>query len=130
MLTTGSPAVAIARAHVEAWSNHDFDTARGRLTTDVKVTATTTNAAVPKTDLAGIDAYMQGLIAFAQGVLPGSARVIASVGDERTALLMLTVQTAGGPDGAQITLPGAWLYLLDENGKIKVEQVVFYVVPN
>jgi hypothetical protein len=72
----------------------------------------------------------RGLIAFAQGVLPGSARVIASVGDERTALLMLTVQTAGGPDGAQITLPGAWLYLLDENGKIKVEQVVFYVVPN
>ena len=24
-----SPAVAIARAHVEAWGNHDFETARG-----------------------------------------------------------------------------------------------------
>lgn len=130
MLKTESPALAIARAHVEAWSNHDFDTARGGLTTDVQVTALTTNAAVPKTDLAGIDAYMQGLIAFGQGVVPGSARVIASVGDERNALLMLTVQTAGGPNGAQMTLPGARLYLLDENGKIKVEQVVFYVVPN
>ena len=130
MLKTESPAVAIARAHVEAWSNHDFDTARGGFTSDVKVTATTTNAAVPKTDLAGIDAYMQGLIAFAQGVVPGSARVIASVGDERNALLMLTMQTAGGPDAAQMTLPGARLYLLDENGKIKLEQVVFYVVPN
>lgn len=129
MLKTESPAVAIARAHVEAWSNHDFDRARDGLTTDVKVTATTTNAAVPKTDLAGIDAYMQGLIAFAQGVVPGSSRVIASLGDERNALLMLTVQTAGA-DGSQMTLPGARLYLLDENGKIEVEQVVFYVVPN
>lgn len=129
MLKTESPAVAIARAHVEAWSNHDFDTARDALTPDVKVTATTTNAALPKTDLTGIDAYMQGLIAFAQGVVPGSARVIASLGDERNALLMLTVQTAG-PDGSQMTLPGARLYLLDENGKIKVEQVVFYLVPN
>lgn len=129
MLKTESPAVAIARAHVEAWSNHDFDTARDALTPDVKVTATTTNAALPKTDLTGIDAYMQGLIAFAQGVVPGSAHVIASVGDEWNALLMLTVQTAG-PDGSQMTLPGARLYLLDENGKIKVEQVVFYLVPN
>lgn len=129
MLKTESPAVAIARAHVEAWSNHDFDTARDGLTTDVTVTATTTNAAVPKTDLAGIEAYMQGLIAFAQGVVPGSARVIASLGDERNALLMLTVQIAG-PDGSQMTLSGARLYLLDENRKIKVEQVVFYVVPN
>ena len=33
-----SPAVAIARAHVEAWSNHDFDTARSMLAPDVKVT--------------------------------------------------------------------------------------------
>jgi hypothetical protein len=40
-----SPAVAIARAHVDAWSNHDFDTARSSLAADVKVTATTTNPA-------------------------------------------------------------------------------------
>lgn len=26
-----SPAIAIARAHVEAWSNHDFDAARNGL---------------------------------------------------------------------------------------------------
>ena len=37
-----SPAAAIARAHVEAWTNHDFDTARGGLAPDVRVTATTT----------------------------------------------------------------------------------------
>jgi hypothetical protein len=26
-----APAVAIARAHIEAWSNHDFETARRSL---------------------------------------------------------------------------------------------------
>ena len=35
-------AVTIARAHVEAWSNHDFDTARKGLAPDVHVTASTT----------------------------------------------------------------------------------------
>src|SRR5690349_10073299 len=37
-----SPAVAIARAHVEAQSNHDFDAARRGLAPDVQVTSTTT----------------------------------------------------------------------------------------
>jgi hypothetical protein len=124
-----SPAVAIARAHVEAWSNHDFDAARSSLAADVTVTSTTTNPAIPDVKLTGIDDYMGGLIAFAQGVVPGSQRVIASVGDERNALLLLTVQMAGGPSGAPMTLPGARLYLLDENGKIKVEHVIFYAVP-
>ena len=119
-----SPAVAIARAHVEAWSNHDFDTARKGLAPDVKVTAMTTLPIMPATDLTGADAYMIGLTQFAQGVVPGSLRVIASVGDERNALLMLTVE-ADLPVG-RMTLPGARLYLLDETGKIKVEQVIFY----
>jgi hypothetical protein len=50
--------------------------------------------------------------------------VIASVGDERNALLMLTVD-ADLP-GGRATLPAARLYLLDENNKIKAEQVIFY----
>jgi hypothetical protein len=124
-----SPAVAIARAHVEAWSNHDFDTARSSLAADVTVTSTTTNPAIPDVNLAGIDDYMRGLMAFAQGVVPGSQQVIGSVGDDRNALLLLTVQVAGGPDGAQMTLPGARLYLLGEDGKIKVEHVIFYAAP-
>jgi hypothetical protein len=33
---------------------------------------------------------MNGLIEFAQALVPGSARVIASVGNEQNALLMLT----------------------------------------
>ena len=119
-----SPAVAIARAHVEAWSNHDFDTARNGLAADVKVTATTTLPIMPATDLTGVDNSMLGLTQFAQGVVPGSLQVIASVGDERNALLMLTVEADLG--GRRATLPTARLYLLDDNGKIKNEQVVFY----
>ena len=121
---TEAPAVAVARAHVEAWSNHDFDAARSSLAADVKVTATSTLPIMPATDLSGADDYMVGLTQFAQAVVPGSLRVIASVGDERNALLMLTVE-ADLPVG-RMTLPGARLYLLDETGKIKVEQVIFY----
>jgi hypothetical protein len=119
-----SPAVAIARAHVEAWSNHDFDAARGSLADDIKVTSTTTLPTMPATDLSGADDYMAGLKQFAQAVVPGSVRVIASVGDERNALLMLTVEA--DLSVGRMTLPGARLYLLDEAGKIKAEQVIFY----
>jgi hypothetical protein len=118
------PAVAIARAHVEAWSNHDFDTARNGLAPDVRVTAMPTQPMPPATDLTGTDDYMIGLTQFAQAVVPGSLRIFASTGDERNALLMLTVEADFGAGKA--TLPGARLYLLDENNKIKTEHVIFY----
>jgi hypothetical protein len=120
-----SPAVAVARAHVEAWSNHDFGTARSSLADDVKVTVTTTDPALPDTNLGGVDDYMGALIAFAQPVVPGSLREIASVGDERNALLMLSVETDLG--GGKTTLPAARLYRLDEADKIQAEQMVFLV---
>jgi hypothetical protein len=44
-----SPAVAIARAHVEAWGRHDFDTARTMLAPDVRVRVTTTAPYPPDT---------------------------------------------------------------------------------
>ncbi len=119
-----SPAVAIARAHVEAWSKHDYDTARHGLAPDVRVTATTTQPMPPATDLTGADNYMVGLTQFAQAVVPGSLRILASTGDGRNALLMLTVQADFG--GGKVTLPGARLYLFDDNNKIKTEQVIFY----
>ena len=122
-----SPAVAIARAHVEAWSNHDFDTARSMLADDVKVTATSSNPALPQTDLTGAGNYMEGLIAYAQPIVPGSVRILASAGDERSALLTLTTTMAGGPFGAGATAPCARLYRLDDDNKIKTEHVIFYV---
>src|SRR5919204_6116108 len=117
-----SAAVAIARAHVQAWSNHNFDTARNGLAPDVRVTATTTQPVPPATDLTGADDYMVGLTQFAQAVVPGSLRVLASVGDERNALLLLTVEADFGAGKA--TVPGARLYLLDDNSKIKTEHVI------
>lgn len=126
-VTTDSPAVAVARAHVEAWSNHDYDTARGSLAADVTVASTTTMPAMAPVHLNGADAYMEGLIYFAQTVVPGSARVIAASGDERNALVMLTVEADFG--GGPMILPGARLYLLDADNKIKSEQVIFFASP-
>ena len=125
-----SPAVAIARAHVEAWSSHDFDTARSMLAHDVKVTATPADPALPQTDLTGAGNYMAGLIAYAQPIVPGSVRILASTGDERNALLTLTMTMAGGPFETGATAPCARLYVLDDNDKIKIEHVIFYVAPS
>jgi hypothetical protein len=119
-----SPAVAVALAHVQAWSNHDFDSARRGLAPDVTVRATTTQPIMPDVNLTGIDDYMRGLIQFAEGVVPGTAQVVATRGDKRNALIMLTVETDLG--SGKVTLPAARLYRLDENNKIKTEQVVFY----
>ena len=126
----GTTAIAVARAHVEAWSNHDFDTARSMLADDVRVTATSTDPALPHADLTGAGSYMDGLIAYAQPIVPGSVTILASTGDERNALLTLSVKMAGGPFGAGANAPCARLYLLDENNKIKTEHVIFYVAPD
>ena len=67
-----SAAVALARAHAEAWSNHDWDTARKMLAPDVHVTATSTQPIMNPTDLTGIDDYMDGLIKFAQPSSPAA----------------------------------------------------------
>jgi hypothetical protein len=122
-----SPAVTIARAHVEAWARHDFDTARSMLAPDVRVRVTTTAPYPPDTDLTGADNYMAGLHAYAEPVVPGSVSVLASTGDDRNALLLLTLTMAGGPFGTGTTAPCARLYLIDDNGKITAEQVVFYL---
>jgi len=125
--TPGSSAVAVARAHVEAWSNHDWEKARKILADDVHVTAATTQPIMGSagTDLTGIDNYMEGLKKFAGAVVPGSTRITASVGDQRNALLVVTSRATFGPAGAEVTLPQARLYLLDNQGKIKTEQVIF-----
>ena len=124
---TDSSAVAVARAHVEAWSKHDFEQARHLLADDVEVTVTSTNPALPQTHLTGAGPYMEGLIAYAQPIVPGSVRILASTGDQHNALLTMTMTMAGGPFGQGATAPCARLYALDENNKIKTEQVIFYV---
>lgn len=121
-----SPALTVARAHVEAWSRKDWDKARSLLAPDVRVIAMTTAPYPPPTDLTGADEYMKGLVAFADPIVPGSVRELAGAGDERNVLLALDLRVAGGPFGAGVQTPCARLYLV-EDGKIRTEQVIFYV---
>ncbi len=117
-----SPAVAIARAHLEAWTNHDLDTARGNLAEDVQFYS-------PAANTVGIEEYVdgpRGLAQFAREVVPGSLRVIAAMGDEQNALIMYEVSTAGARLGSK-AFPSAQTWLLDENGKIKVERIISYM---
>jgi hypothetical protein len=117
-----SPAVAIARAHLEAWTNHDLDTARRHLAQDVQFYS-------PAATLDGIDEYMdapRGLAQFARQVVPGSLHIIAAMGDERNALIMYEVTTEGGSLGSKV-FPSAQTWLLDVNGKITVERIISYV---
>jgi SnoaL-like domain len=120
------PALIVARAHVQAWSNKQWDTARSMLAPDVHVIAMSTDPALPRADLTGAEEYMKGLVAFADPIVAGSVRELAAVGDDRNALLTLDLQTAFDPAGPPVSAPVARLYLIEEN-KIKVEQVVFYV---
>jgi hypothetical protein len=126
-MSAQATAITLATAHIEGWSNHDFDLARAGVADDVKVSVTSTNPTLPETRTSGIDDYMTGLIAFGQAVVPGSVHVLSAIGDERNALIMLTIRAAFPPSGQEVTLPGARLYLLDGNEKIASEQVIFYL---
>ena len=122
--TSDSPAVELARAHLEAWTNHDLDKARGNLAEDVQFYS-------PAANLVGIDEYMdgpRGLAQFAKQVAPGSLRIIAATGDDRNALIMYEVRTEGGPFGPRL-FPSAQTWVLDESGKIKVERIVSIAIP-
>jgi hypothetical protein len=124
-----SPAVKLAHAHVAAWARKDFDTARNGLAPNVTVITTSTNPDLPRADLVGVDDYMQGLILFAQSIVPGGVRVTDSSGDDRYALLMVTTKVDGPPYG-RLTIHNARLYRFDDNDKIAAEQVIFYTTPD
>ena len=122
-------AVAVARAHVEAWGNRDYDSARASLAPAVHVVVTSVDPDAPKVDTTGIEDYMQGLIQFGQAVLPETSHVISAIGDDTRALLQVTSRVKFGLDAPEMTLHGARLYRLDEHGKIDEEQVIFFVAP-
>jgi SnoaL-like domain len=122
-----SKAVTIALAHIKAWSSHDWDKARKLLADDVHVTANTTQPVMGPTDLIGIDNYMEGLRKFAQAVEIGSAQIVASEGDDKNAMITVTVKADFG--GNKVLITGARLYMLDENSKIKSEKVIFFTMP-
>jgi hypothetical protein len=127
--SSDSRAVKLARAHVEAWAQKDFDTARNGLATDVTATQSSTMPGIPRHDLVGVEDYMQGLISFAQSIVPGSVRVTDGNGDDSCALLMVTTPVDGPPFG-KLTIHNARLYRFDDDDKIAAEQVIFYTVPD
>jgi len=126
--TPDSRAVKLARAHVEAWARKDFDTARNGLAADVTAAQSSTSPDIPRHDLTGVEDYMQGLIMFAQSIVPGSVRVTDGSGDDNYALLMVTTPVDGPPFG-KLTIHNARLYRFDEDDKLAAEQVIFYTAP-
>jgi len=126
-LQPSSSAVAAARSHVEAWSRRDYEAARSALADDVWVTAVAADPSFPKTDLTGVEAYMQGLIQFADGIVPGSTKVVEAVGDDRQALLTVNARAKYSPDAPETDAPAARMYVLDDDGKIKIEHVIFFL---
>jgi hypothetical protein len=122
-------AVAVARAHVEAWGGHDYDAARASLAPNVHVVVTSVDPVAPKVDTTGIEEYMQGLVQFGHAVLPGTSRVNSATGDDTRALLLVTSRVRFGPDAPEMTNHQARLYRLDEDQKIAEEQVIFFLAP-
>ena len=122
-------AVTIARAHVDAWGSHDYESARASLASDVHVVAGSVDPEAPRVDTTGIEAYMQGLEQFGQAVLPGTTEVTSVVGDGTRALLRVTSRVKFGPDAPEMTLEAARLYRLDDDEKIVEEHVIFFVSP-
>jgi hypothetical protein len=118
-----SPAVAVARAHVEAFTNHDFETARNLLAEDVHFTLLNTEPNRPNhLEGIGVDKFMELLTQ--QPLIPGSAQFISSVGDERHALLLVSVRADVG--GHPLTIFSGRHYSLDDKGKIKTEHVILF----
>ena len=126
MTQQDAPAVAIARTHIEAWSNHDWEKTRELLAPNVHAVVTGTQR--DTAEFTGIDNYMERKKKGAQLVEPGSAQVISTIGDERNALILATMRIALGPGGTMVIMARAILYLLDANKKIKEERDEYFVL--
>lgn len=123
-----STAVTIARAHINAWSHHDWDKTRELLAPDVHAVVTTTQPMKATAELTGIDAYMEPKIKAAQLIESGSVHEISAIGDESNALILITFRIGLGPGGTMVTMARAILYLLDENKKIKEERDEYFIL--
>src|SRR5450755_2829611 len=121
-----SPAVTIAIAHIDAWSNHDWDRTKELLAPNVHAVVTTTQPNLG--EFTGINDYMEIKVKAAQLIEPGSLQVLSAIGDECNALIMVTFRIGMGPGGTMVTMARTGLYLLDENKKIKEERDSFFLL--
>jgi hypothetical protein len=123
-----SPAVKVALAHIEAWSHHNWEQTRAMLAPDVHALVTSTQREIGTNEFTGIDKYMALKTKAASLVEPDSVHVLGAVGDENTALTLVTFRIAMGPSGSLVTMARSCLYLLDEHKKIKDERDSFFVL--
>jgi hypothetical protein len=124
-----SMAVTVARAHIDAWSHHDWERTRALLAPDVHAWVTSTQPDFATAELTGVDAYMEPKMKAARLIEPGSVTEISAIGDELNALIVMSFRIGLGPDETMLTMTRSSLYLLNENQKIKEERDAFYLVP-
>ena len=121
-----SKAVAIAIQHVEAFSTHDYATARSLLADDVHFILIT-SISIPgfpnPFEGNGVEAFMKALTSGNPLLIPGSLQVIHSIGDDHQALITVSVK-ATLPTQEPITLLAARHYMIDEHEKITNELVI------
>src|SRR5450755_453792 len=92
-----SAAVAIALAHIDAWSRHDWDKTRELLAPDVHALVASTQPQFGGSEFAGIDNYMARKTKGAQLVEPGSVEVLSTIGDHTGALVTIAFRIRLGP---------------------------------
>jgi hypothetical protein len=115
-------AAEIAIKHITAMSNHDDAAQRDLLTDDVQFTLITSVPGFPN-PIQGTNAEEFMKVQTSQNPLvPGSLRLLQSIGDDHQALIVVTVKAAVGPE--PMTLLAARHYTIDPSGKIKNELVI------
>jgi hypothetical protein len=118
-----SKAAEIAIKHVEAFSNHDYETARSLLADDVHFMLITSIPGFPNPlEGNGVEEFMKALTS-GNTLIPGSLQVIHSIGDDHQALITVSVKGTL-PTKEPITLLAARHYMIDENEKITNELVI------
>jgi hypothetical protein len=114
MTDTTSPALRTALAYYQAWTSHDLDKAMSYIADDIVCDA-------PAGRLEGAEAYRDFLGPFVQ-ILTG-ATMIASFGDDQTALVMYDTHTVPVK-----SVPGAE-YVTVKDGEITYSRFVFDRAP-
>jgi len=118
-----SKAAEIAIKHVEAFSNHDYETARSLLADDVHFILITSIPGFPTpVEGNGVEEFMKTLTS-GNPLIPGSFQVIHSIGDDHQALITVSVKGTL-PTQEPITLLAARHYMIDEHEKITNELVI------
>jgi hypothetical protein len=108
-------AVALAVAHMRAYTDGDLDGARRNVADAVQCW---TN----EIHLDGIEPYMVGLARFAESLEPGGLRIVAALGDDSKAIVLAEHTVKGMP----FPFPSARTFELNADGKIHVERAVFF----